>query len=90
MAPESWYQPALVVASFIKSFFSNSSFAKSPDCGSPYIPWLAWMYTITLLSAISLSFYSMMISSGIRGSGPRFVKFSNDPNTNSECSNLLN
>ena len=25
-----------------------------------------------------------------RGSGPRFVKFSNDPNTNSECSNLLN
>jgi hypothetical protein len=26
----------------------------------------------------------------IRGSGPRFVKFSNDPNTNSECSNLLN
>ena len=26
----------------------------------------------------------------VRGSGPRFVKFSNDPNTNSECSNLLN
>ena len=26
----------------------------------------------------------------IRGSGPRFVKFSNGPNTNSECSNLLN
>ena len=25
-----------------------------------------------------------------RGSGPRFVKFSNGPNTNSECSNLLN
>ena len=25
-----------------------------------------------------------------RGSGPRFVKISNDPNTNSECSNLLN
>jgi hypothetical protein len=26
----------------------------------------------------------------IRGSGSRFVKFSNGPNTNSECSNLLN
>ncbi len=25
-----------------------------------------------------------------RGSGSRFVKFSNGPNTNSECSNLLN
>ena len=25
-----------------------------------------------------------------RGSSPRFVKFSNGPNTNSECSNLLN
>ncbi len=25
-----------------------------------------------------------------RGSGSKFVKFSNGPNTNSECSNLLN
>jgi hypothetical protein len=47
------------------SRLSNSSFAKSPDCGSPYIPRLAWMYSIPLLSAISLSFYSMMISSGM-------------------------
>jgi hypothetical protein len=27
---------------------------------------------------------------GSRGSGSRFVKFSIGPNTNSECSNLLN
>ncbi len=27
---------------------------------------------------------------GNRGSSTRFVKFSNSPNTNSECSNLLN
>ena len=40
VAPESWYQLALVIATFVESFL-QMSFAKSPDCGSPYIPQLA-------------------------------------------------
>ena len=54
-----WWYPCLL------SQCSNNSLAKNPDCGSPYIPWSAWMNTIPLLSAFSLILYLSIISSGM-------------------------
>ena len=39
--------------------------ARIPDCGNPYMPRLAAIYTSPFAYAFSLSFYSAMISSGV-------------------------
>ena len=39
--------------------------ARIPDCGNPYMPRLAAIYTSPFAYSFSLSFYSAMISSGM-------------------------
>ena len=39
--------------------------AMSPDCGNTYMSLLAAIYTAPFVSVFSLSFYSVMISSGM-------------------------
>ena len=53
------WQPRLL------SLFSRILLAGSPDCGNPYMPRLATIYTAPFASVFYLSLYSVMISSGM-------------------------
>ncbi len=58
------------------------------ECSSSYQHLIGVMRRMVELGRVDIATKISILSS--RGSGPRFVKFSNGPNTNSECSNLLN
>ena len=56
---------ALMAALLVQMYFSKSSLASSPDCGKPYIPQFATMYTDPSFVALAFKLYSLMISYGM-------------------------
>ena len=64
VCPKTGDQLALSVVSLVESLF-RISLAKNPACGKPYMPQLDWMCIYPLSSTMSLSLYSLMISSGV-------------------------